>query len=73
MLICLNYLQFVKNQPKTFSGKTIKHILRHAATKFAKLKPGEETAHEALYKDELQEVFEDFHELQIVGVFSTIE
>ena len=73
MLICLNYLQFVKNQPKTFSGKIIKHILRHAATKFAKLKPGEETAHEALYKDELQEIFEDFHELQIVGVFSTIK
>ena len=60
MLICLNYLQFVKSQPKTFSGKIIKHVLRHAATMFVKLKPGEETTHEALYKDELQEIFEDF-------------
>ena len=37
-----------------------KHVLRHAATMFVKLKPGEETTHEALYKDELQEIFEDF-------------
>ena len=72
MLICLNDLQFVKNQPKTFSRKILKHILRHAATKFAKLKPGEETTHKALYKDELQEIFENFHELRIVEVFSTI-
>ena len=64
-LICSNYLQLVKNQPKTYSGKIMKHILRHAATKFAKLKPGEETAQEALYKDELQEIFEDFHYNQV--------
>ena len=55
------YLQFVKKQPRTFSGKTVRHILRHAATKFEKVKPGEETAREALYKDELKEVFEDYY------------
>ena len=65
MSICLIYLQFIKNQPKTYSGKIMKHILRHAATEFAKLKPGEETAQEALYKEELQEIFEDFHYNQV--------
>ena len=55
------YLQFVKKQPRTFSGKIVKHILRHAATKFEKVKTGEETAREALYKDELKEIFEDYY------------
>ena len=35
--------------------------MRHAANKFEKLKPGEETAREALYKDELKEIFEDYY------------
>ena len=35
--------------------------MRHAATKFEKVKPGEETPREALYKDELKEVFEDYY------------
>ena len=55
------YFQFVKEQPRTFSGKIVRHILRYAATKFEKVKPGEETPREALYKDELKEVFEDYH------------
>ena len=62
------YLQFVKKQPRTFSGKIVKHILRHAATKFEKLKPGEETAREALYKDELKEIFEDYYNSPLDGV-----
>ena len=35
--------------------------MRHAATKFEKVKPGEETARESLYKDELKEIFEDYY------------
>ena len=35
--------------------------MRLAATKFEKVKPGEETPREALYKDELKEVFEDYY------------
>ena len=59
--IFLTSIQVVKEQPRTYSGKIVGHILRHTATKFAKLKPGEETAREALYKDELKEIFEDHH------------
>ena len=53
----LNYLQFVKKQPKTCSGKIVKRVQRHAATK---LKPGEETD-----KDELEKIFEDYNDQEL--------
>ena len=49
----------MKKQPKTFSGKIVKRVQRRAATKLRKLKPGEETARKALYKDEVEKIFED--------------
>ena len=57
----------MKKQPKTFSGKIVKRVQRRAATKFQKLKPGEETARKALYKDELEKIFEDYNIDQELG------
>lgn len=52
----------MKKQPKTFSGKIVKCVQRHAAPKFQRLKAGEETDN-----DELETMFKDYNNDQELG------
>ena len=52
----------MKKQPKTFSGKIVKRVQRHAAPKFQRLNAGEETDN-----DELETMFKDYNIDQELG------